>query len=66
MIETRVIRYRTKLDSADENAKLIEAVFAELAEQEVLDIKYEVLRLEDGVTFVHIATLDSEKNPLQT
>lgn len=66
MIETRVIRYRTKLDSADENAKLIEAVFAELAEQELTDIKYEVLRLEDGVTFVHIATLDSEKNPLQT
>lgn len=64
MTETRVIRYRTKLECADENSRLIKAVFAELAEQEVPDLRYEAFRLDDGVTFVHIATLDSERNPL--
>jgi len=66
MIETRVIRYRTKTESADENVRLIEAVFAELAEKESLGIRYEVFRLDDGVTFVHVATLDGENNPLQS
>ncbi len=66
MIETRVIRYRTTSECADENARLIEAVFAELAEGEVPGIRYEVLRLDDGVTFVHVATLDGERNPLES
>jgi hypothetical protein len=65
MMETRVIRYKTKVESADENLRLIEAVFAELAEKELAGIRYQVYRLDDGVSFVHIATLDSEKNPLQ-
>ena len=30
---TKVIRYRTKPEHADENERLIRAVFAELAEQ---------------------------------
>ena len=65
MIETRVIRYRTTSECTDENARLIEAVFAELAEREVPGLRYEVLRLDDGVTFVHVATLDGERNPLE-
>lgn len=66
MIETRVIRYRTTPECADENSRLIEEVFAEIAEAEVLGFRYAVLRLDDGVSFVHVATLDSENNPLQT
>ena len=66
MMETRVIRYQTKVESADENAHLIAAFFAELAEGKVTGIRYEALRLDDGVTFVHIATLDSENNPLMS
>jgi len=65
MIETRVIRYKTKIEFADENAQLIAAVFAELAEKDLPDIRYEAYRLDDGVSFIHIATLDGEKNPLQ-
>ena len=48
MTETRVIRYRTKLECADENARLIELVFAELAEREVPDLRYEAFRLDEG------------------
>jgi len=65
-METRVIRYQTKIESADENAQLIAAFFAELAEGKVTGIRYEALRLDDGVTFVHIATLDGENNPLMS
>jgi len=65
MIETRIIRYRTTPECADENARLIEAVFAELGEREVPDIRYEAYRLDDGVSFVHVFTLDSDNNPLQ-
>ena len=39
MTETRVIRYRTKPECADENARLISAVFAELAAHDVADIR---------------------------
>ena len=65
MTETRVIRYRTKPECADENARLISAVFAELAAHDVADIRYQALRLDDGVTFVHVAAIDGDSNPLQ-
>jgi hypothetical protein len=64
MTETRVIRYRCKPECADENARLIEAVFAELTEGDVPGIRHEAFRLEDGATFVHVAMFDSERNPL--
>jgi hypothetical protein len=65
MTVTRVIRYRTRPERADENARLIEGVFDELAGSEVAGIRYTALRLEDGVTFVHVVALeDDHHNPL--
>jgi hypothetical protein len=64
--ETRVIRYRTRPECADDNARLIEAVFAELAEGDVRGIRYTALRLDDGVTFLHLAVLDGDENPLES
>jgi hypothetical protein len=61
---TRVIRYRTRPECADDNARLIGAVFDELAEGDVARIRYTALRLEDGVTFVHVAMVDGDANPL--
>jgi hypothetical protein len=49
-----VVRYRTRPDTADENQRLIEAVFAELAERRSEGFTYKVFRLEDGVSFVHV------------
>jgi len=66
MSETRVIRYRTTPESADGNARLIEDVFAELAAAGTTGIRYTALRLDDGVTFVHVAVLEGEDNPLQS
>ncbi len=61
---TKVVRYRTKPEHADENARLIGEVFAELAESEPDGLRYAAFRLDDGVSFVHVAILDGEVNPL--
>jgi hypothetical protein len=49
-----VIRYRTKPEAADENQRLIEKVFAELATAAPAGLSYSSFRLADGVTFVHV------------
>lgn len=49
-----VVRYQTKPDRADENQRLIEAVFAELEERKPDGFTYKVFRLEDGVSFIHV------------
>ena len=64
MTVTKVIRYRTKPESADENERLIREVFAELAKQNPDGLHYAAFRLDDGVSFLHVAVLDGEENPL--
>ncbi|MGD0454935.1 MAG: hypothetical protein ABSB69_15180 [Solirubrobacteraceae bacterium] len=64
MSKTVIIRYRTRPDAADENARLVEAVYASLAEVEPSDFQYATFRLADGVTFVHVAHLGTAENPL--
>lgn len=60
---TVVVRYQTRPDRADENQRLVEAVFAELAEKDPGGVRYATFRLADG-TFVHLADVQSEPNPL--
>ena len=52
---TTVVRYQAKPDRADENQQLIEAVFAQLEERAPEGFTYKVFRLEDGVSFIHVA-----------
>ena len=54
------IRYTVKEGRGDENQRLIERVFAELAKQGPSGLKYEAFRLEDGVTFVHVVSHESD------
>ena len=49
-----VVRYQAKPERADENQKLIEAVFADLEARDAKGFTYKVFRLEDGVSFVHV------------
>jgi hypothetical protein len=56
-----VIRYRTKPEAADENQRLIESVFGELALKTPPGLTYTAFRLADGVTFVHV--VDGEGVP---
>jgi hypothetical protein len=64
MSVTRVIRYVTKPECADDNARLIGAVFADLDALKPEGLQYQSFRLEDGLTFVHVVTMSGEGNPL--
>ncbi len=48
-----LIRYRTRPDLADDNQRLIEAVFAELHASPIAGLRYCALRLPDSA-FVHL------------
>ena len=58
-MQRRLIRYRTRPDTADKNAELIAAVFAELQAAKPEGIGYLSLRLEDD-TFIHIVETTTE------
>ena len=66
MSKNVILRYRTRPDTADENARLVEEVYAALAELAPGDFRYTTYRLADGVTFVHVAHLEGTANPLVT
>ena len=62
----RLIRYKAKPGRADENQRLIEAVFSELREAKPDGVRYMVLRMADD-SFAHFVELDGiGANPLQT
>jgi hypothetical protein len=64
MARTVIVRYTTRPDQADENERLIREVFAELAASRPPGLDYAAYRLEDGVSFVHVATIEGDENPL--
>jgi hypothetical protein len=66
MSTTTVIRYRTRPEAADENARLVAAVYAALAKLAPSGFAYATFRLDDGVSFVHVARLDVAENPLRS
>jgi hypothetical protein len=53
-MSTAVIRYQTRPEAAEENQRLIEEVFAQLAAAAPPGLHYSTFRLADGVTFVHV------------
>jgi len=64
MSKTVIVRYQTRPDAADENQRLVQQVFAQLAEDDPGGLRYATFRLADGVTFVHVATVEGDVNPL--
>jgi len=63
--KTVMVRYRTKPEAAEENQRLVEAVYRELNAEDPGGFRYATFRLADGVTFVHLVAYDSDDNPLQ-
>jgi hypothetical protein len=61
-----LVRYRVKPDRADENQALIENVFGQLRSDHPSGLRYASFRLEDDVTFVHAASVETAdgNNPL--
>jgi hypothetical protein len=65
-VSVAVVRYKSKPDRAVENERLIEKVFVELAATGQAGLRYASFRLADGVSFVHVAAIETDDgtNPL--
>jgi MFS family permease len=61
-----MVRYKVKPDRVAENEELVRAVYQELARTQPEGLKYATYRLDDNVTFVHIASSDTvdRRSPL--
>ena len=64
MSKAVVIRYETRPESAEANQRLVERVFAELADANPGGLRYASFRLADGLTFMHIVIAEGDSNPL--
>jgi hypothetical protein len=60
-----MVRYKVKPGRAEENAQLVRAVYEELASSDPDGLHYATFQLEDGVSFVHIASVEDGQNPLR-
>ena len=50
-----MVRYKVKPERVAENEALVRAVYDELAATQPGDIRYATFKLDDGVSFVHVA-----------
>ena len=55
-----MIRYKVKPERVEENEELVRAVYEELRRTEPAGLRYATFKLDDGVTFVHLAVIESE------
>jgi len=60
-----MVRYRVKPEHAEENERLVRAVYEELAAINPAGFRYRTIVLDDGVSFMHLAdTEDGAVTPL--
>lgn len=59
-MRTVMVRYQVRPDAAAQNERLIKAVFEQLARERPEGLRYQSIKLADGVSFVHVATHDGE------
>jgi hypothetical protein len=66
-MSTVMIRYKVKPERAAENEQLVRAVYDELARIAPGGLRYATFALDDGVSFVHVASVETEDghNPLR-
>ena len=59
-----MVRYKVKPDHVAENEQLVRNVYDELARVKPEGFHYGTFKLEDGLSFVHMATQEGDENPL--
>jgi hypothetical protein len=61
-----MVRYRVKPERVEENEALVRAVYEELRLTQPAGLRYATFQLEDGRSFVHIASVETDdgRNPL--
>ena len=56
----RMVRYKLKADRVAENERYVVEVYKELRRLKPAGLRYATFRLDDGVSFVHIVSRESE------
>jgi hypothetical protein len=66
VISNVVVTYSVRPEAAAEHVRLIKAIFEQLRAEQPTNVEYKVVRLDDGVSFVHVSTADTPdgSNPL--
>ncbi len=61
-----LVRYKVKPDRGAENENFIRKVFEELQHMAPAGLRYASFKLDDGLSFVHIASIETDdgNNPL--
>jgi hypothetical protein len=61
-----MVRYKVKPNRAAENEQYIKKVFEQLAHERPFGLRYASFKLDDGVSFVHLVSLETAdgSNPL--
>jgi hypothetical protein len=59
-----MVRYKVKPDQVAANEQLVRDVYDELARTQPDGLRYGTFKLDDGVSFVHLA-VHGDENPLQ-
>ena len=59
-----MVRYKVKPDRVAENEGYIAKVFEQLEREKPAGLHYASFKLADGVSFVHIVSMDEGRNPL--
>jgi hypothetical protein len=61
-----MVRYKVKPEQAKRNEELVRAVYDELHQTAPTGLHYATFVLEDGVSFVHLASVEADdgRNPL--
>lgn len=62
-----MVRYKVKPEQAARNEELVRNVYEELHQTKVAGLHYATFVLDDGVSFVHVASSETAdgRNPLQ-
>jgi hypothetical protein len=55
-----IVRYKVKPDRVAENEQLVRAVYDELHRTQPAGLRYATFRLADGVSFVHLASNETD------
>jgi hypothetical protein len=56
----RLVRYKVKPEQVAENERLVRDVYAALAREKPPGLHYATFRFDDGVSFAHIVSYDSD------
>jgi hypothetical protein len=67
MRQVIIVRYKVKPELAQENERLVRAVYDELEHSAPAGLRYATFKLADGVSFVHLASIETNDghNPLR-